>query len=188
MFSTIALLFPIGETRAVPIADLSRNPQPKRALRIAVADDDRDALVAHATLLRREGHQVTAIYRASAALDIVRRCTPDVVILDIDMREVTGAEIARQLRDELRDVCPLLIAITAWTEPAGKGLATLVGFHHYLMKPCSSDALLDLLVPLSGRAPSAPRPDQADAVREAVAYRHEALNEAKRKGQAKRGR
>lgn len=135
----------------MPTPDLKRNPQPKQALHIAVADDDRDALVTLATLLRQEGHQVTAIYRASAVLNIVRQYTPDVVLLDIGMHEVTGFEIARQLRDELRDACPLLIATTAWTQPAAKEMAKLVGFNHYLAKPYSTDALLDLLAPLSGR-------------------------------------
>lgn len=130
---------------------------------------------------------MTAIYRASAALDIVRRYAPDVVLLEIDMREVTGAEIARQLRDELRDACPLLIAITAWTQPAAKGMAKLVGFNHYLTKPCSTGALLDLLAPLSERAPPTAWPDQEDAVRDAAGYRPEALTEAKRKGKARRG-
>ena len=95
---------------------------------------------------------MTAIYRASAVLDIVRRYAPDVVLLDVGMHEVTGFEVARQLRDELRDACPLLIATTAWKEPAARDMATLVGFNHYLPKPYAIDALLELLAPLPRRA------------------------------------
>lgn len=58
---------------------------------------------------------MTAIYRARAVLDLVKRHKPDVVLLDIAMSEVTGLEITRQLRNELRDSCPELIAVTAWT-------------------------------------------------------------------------
>lgn len=119
--------------------------QPKRALRIIVADDDRDTVLSLSTILQDEGHEVCPVYRGDAVIDQVRAYKPDAVLLDIGMPGLTGFEIARNLGQELGGACPLLIAITAWNQNSAKVLGKLVGFDHYLTKPYSTEALLALL-------------------------------------------
>jgi CheY-like chemotaxis protein len=123
-------------------------PQSERALRIVVADDDPDTVFTLATILRDEGHDVCRAYRGDAVLDQVRSCKPDAVLLDIGMPGLSGFEIARRLRKELGEACPLLVAITGLHEQSAKTIGKLAGFHHYLTKPYSTDALLDLLAQL----------------------------------------
>lgn len=128
--------------------------EPGRGLRIVVADDDRDAVITLATLLQHEGHTVIEVYRANTVVDLVLRYKPDAVLLDIGMPEVTGFEIARQLRDKLGLACPLLVAVTGWNQERAKQLGKLFGFNHYLTKPYSPEQLLDVLAALtvSGRS------------------------------------
>jgi DNA-binding response OmpR family regulator len=119
------------------------------ALRIIIADDDRDTVLSLATILLQEGHEVREVYRGDAVLDQVRAYKPDVVLLDIGMPGLTGFEIARHVRQELgRARPPLLIAVTAWTQSSAKVLGKLVGFDHYLTKPYATDELLGLIAPL----------------------------------------
>lgn len=120
-------------------------------LRVLVADDDRDAVVTLSTVLQHEGYEVLEVYRGDAVLELVRRYRPDAVLLDIGMPGLTGFEIARQLRDELRQKCPVLIAVTAWAQETAKQLGKLVGFNHYLTKPYATADLLQLLLPLVER-------------------------------------
>jgi DNA-binding response OmpR family regulator len=117
------------------------------ALRIVIADDDRDTVLSLATILQQEGHEVREVFRGDAVLDEVRACKPDVVLLDIGMPGQTGFEIARTMRQELGRERPLLIAVTAWNQPSAKVLGKLVGFDHYLTKPYSADELLGLIAP-----------------------------------------
>jgi len=56
-----------------------------RALRILVADDNRDAAVSLAAVLRDEGHTVLEVYRGDAVPGMTARFKPDVLILDIGM-------------------------------------------------------------------------------------------------------
>jgi CheY-like chemotaxis protein len=135
-------------------ADPTKSRKPARALRLLVADDDRDAVVTLSTLLQDEGHQVLEVFRGDAVLQLVRRYRPDAVLLDIGMPGLTGFEIARQLRDELGRDCPLLVAITAWAQASAKELGRLVGFNHYLIKPFDTAELLALLEPLEPRGAS----------------------------------
>jgi CheY-like chemotaxis protein len=120
-----------------------------QVLRILVADDNRDAAISLAVVLRDEGHQVIEVYRGDAVLGLTAQFKPDVLILDIGMPGLTGFEIAHRLQRELGPACPLLIAVTAWTQPAARELGTLSGFSHYLTKPYSTDELLTILSSIS---------------------------------------
>ena len=137
----------------VPSRDPASQRKPGPSLRIAVADDDRDAVVTLSTVLQQEGHEVLEVYRGDAVVELVRRYHPDVVLLDIGMPGLTGFEIARRLREELRQACPPLVAITAWRQDQAREMARLVGFSRYVTKPYSMDELLEILASLaaSGR-------------------------------------
>ena len=117
------------------------------ALRILIADDDRDTVLSLATILLQEGHEVREVYRGDAVLDQVRAYKPDVVLLDIGMPGLTGFEVARHVERELGRTRPLMIAITAWKQNSAKVLGKLVGFDHYVTKPYSMDELLGLIAP-----------------------------------------
>ena len=118
-------------------------------LRIIVADDNRDAAVSLALVLRDEGHEVLEVYRGDSVPHLTSRFKPDVLILDIGMPGLTGFEIAHALRQSLGPACPLLIAVTAWNQKAAQELGRLSGFSHYLIKPCPTGELLEILSTLS---------------------------------------
>ena len=136
----------------MPLAPPEKRPNPGPPLRVVVADDDRDAVLTLSTLLQDEGHQVLEVYRGDAVAPLVRKYQPDAVLLDIAMPGVTGFQVARQLREELRQACPLLVAVTAWGQPAARRMGELSGFNHYLVKPYVIDELLAVLAPLTGPA------------------------------------
>lgn len=133
--------------------------QPERALRILVADDDPDTVFTLAMILRDEGHDVCRVYHGASVLDQVRTYRPDAILLDIGMPGLSGFEIARRLRKEFGIACPLLVAVTALHENSARAIGKLAGFHHYLTKPHSSNALLDLLANLIYQSPLPPGGD-----------------------------
>lgn len=120
----------------------------RRSLRIVVADDDVDTVRTLATVLLHEGHSVREVYRGDTVLWLIRDFAPHAVLLDINMPGMSGYEVARTLRERYADNCPLLIAITAWKKTSERLLGQIVGFHHYVTKPYSTDELLALLAPL----------------------------------------
>jgi DNA-binding response OmpR family regulator len=121
----------------------------RAALRILIADDDRDAVTMLAVLLRDEGHDVHSALRGDEVLDLVRLTRPDVLILDINMPGMSGYAVARELRERYGQVAPQMIAISGvWTQTAERLLGHAVGFDHYLVKPYDPKQLLQLLEPL----------------------------------------
>jgi DNA-binding response OmpR family regulator len=123
-------------------------PDSGRSLRVLVADDDKDAVVTLAAVLRDEGYEVREVYRGDAVLGMIDDFQPDAVLLDIGMPGMTGYDVARTLRERLESDCPLLVAITGWKKSADRILGQIAGFDHYVTKPYSIDDLLDLLTPL----------------------------------------
>jgi len=125
-------------------------------LRVIVADDNRDAATGLAMILQEEGHEALAVYRGDSVLTLAASFRPDVLILDIGMPGLTGFEVAHALRQRLGQACPMLIAVTAWNQPAARELGKATGFSHYLTKPYSTDELLQILASVSPGGP--PRP------------------------------
>ncbi len=124
-----------------------------RALRIVVADDDRDTVNMLSIILRDEGHVVHGVFTGKDVLPAVRAINPDAVILDIAVPGLSGYAVAQEIRYSYFQVrCPLLIAISGmWKEHPDKRVAQQVGFDAHLLKPCDPAALLELLAPLASR-------------------------------------
>ena len=70
------------------------------AERLLIVDDNQDAAISLATLLKLQGHEVQVAHSGTAALEITKGYTPDVVFLDIGMPGMDGYEVARRLRQQ----------------------------------------------------------------------------------------
>ena len=120
-------------------------PMPGRPLRILLADDDRDATLSLATLLKLDGYDVRHVYDGGATLDAVREFEPDVVLVDIGMPKLSGYDVARHLRERYGKAGPVLVALTGWKQASDRILATLAGFDHHVAKPYDPASLLALI-------------------------------------------
>jgi DNA-binding response OmpR family regulator len=135
----------MAQTTGIDLADDATRPLPERPPRILIADDDRDATLSLATLLRLEGYVVRQVYDGDAALDAVREFQPDVVLVDIGMPGLSGYDVAQRIRDRYGKAGPVLIALTGWKQASDRILAVLSGFHHHVAKPYDPAALLTLV-------------------------------------------
>ena len=68
------------------------------ALRILIADDERDLALGVADLLETEGHHATLAHRGETTLDLARERTFDMIFLDVKLPGLSGIEILGDLR------------------------------------------------------------------------------------------
>ena len=139
----------------VPLSQNEQTAQQEgaRTLRVLIADDDRDTVLTLAMVLRDEGYEVRGVYGGSEVLRAVRQFAPHAVVVDINMPDLSGYEVARAIRSRNNNV--LLIAISGiYKRDPDKMLAGIVGFDHFLPKPYQAGDVLKLLQPL--RSPSGP--------------------------------
>jgi DNA-binding response OmpR family regulator len=127
--------------------DPARGP---KALRVLIVDDDQDSVLMLMMLLRAEGHAVRGVYAGRKVMEAVAGFDPDVVLLDIQMPDLSGWEVARTLRAERGNTRPLLIGISGeYKMGSDRILSQILGFDHYLVKPYEFSEVLRLLAPLT---------------------------------------
>src|SRR5262252_7582660 len=92
---------------------------PRHPLRVLVLDDVRDAADTLALMIRYWGHQAVVAYNGPAALGLAHAHPPDVVFLDIALRDdMDGYEVARRIRLLPGLGKALLVAITGYGREA----------------------------------------------------------------------
>src|ERR1700682_4804031 len=101
------------------VPDGSVSARGSRPIKVLVADDDRDTVLSLRLLLETEGYAVRGIYNSLAVFDAVRQFEPDAVLLDIGMPDMSGYDVARQLRVQRGDEL-VLIAVTAWVKASDR--------------------------------------------------------------------
>jgi len=110
--------------------------------RILVLDDEDLMREAVRLALERDGHKVTEASDGATGLTAFRDCPADVVITDLIMPNMDGAEVIRDLRRESPAV--KIIALSGRggiSIKANLDRALMIGADRALMKPCDFDAL-----------------------------------------------
>ena len=120
------------------------------ALRVLIADDNRDTVLTLGILVRSEGYIVRLAESGKQALAAATYFEPDIVLLDLGMPEISGFEVAQEFVQRYGDRCPVLIAVTAHRRDEDRRRAASCGFRHFVPKPYNPDALISLLGRVGG--------------------------------------
>jgi DNA-binding response OmpR family regulator len=107
--------------------------------RVAVVDDDRMVREMLELGLSREGYDVQSAADGIAALDLVRRFDPEVIVLDIMMPKIDGISLLPKLREITQ--APILM-LTAKGGTDDKVQSLTAGADDYLVKPFVFEELI----------------------------------------------
>jgi CheY-like chemotaxis protein len=113
--------------------------------RVLIVDDVQSTLSLE-LLLHELGYWTTRVaVNGATALEIAQKFSPSIVLLSLELPDMSAYHVAWRLRDmsELRRV--RLIALTGDYEHAYRDLARRAGFERFLAKPVSRAALRGLL-------------------------------------------
>lgn len=122
--------------------------------RVLVVDDYPDSAETSSLLLTILGHECRIAHSGSSALDQAAAFDPHIVILDIGLPDMSGYEVARQLRARSNGRRVHLAAVTGWGMPADQLRAFEAGFDQHVLKPTDSAKLKGILAVASGRVAS----------------------------------
>src|SRR5436309_4471643 len=127
---------------------------------ILVVDDEPRIADLARDYLEHAGFAVRTAGTGEAALDIVRRDRPDLVVLDLGLPGVDGLDVTRAIR---RDSSLPLIMLTARDDELDKLLGLELGADDYLTKPFSPRELVARVRAVLRRTESAAAP--SDVIR-----------------------
>ena len=109
---------------------------------ILIVDDMPEQLRITASLLKEHGYSVRAAISGSAALHLVEREIPDLILLDIHMDDIDGFTVCQKLRSSSRyeDTAILFMTASGDHDSLQKGFEA--GAQDYIIKPCHASELL----------------------------------------------
>jgi DNA-binding NarL/FixJ family response regulator len=126
------------------------NPMSKRVL---IADDSSVVRGIIRTFLERRTNVDICGEAANGleAIEKAKKLKPDLILLDLAMPELNGAEAASILKNTMPDV-PIIL-FTMYSEDIGQTLASAVGIDMVLCKPEGMGQLVDSVKSLLDREP-----------------------------------
>lgn len=126
---------------------------------ILVVDDDADVLASLQRGLRLSGFTVITAVDGGQALTVVSRCSPDVVVLDINMPVLDGASVVKALRAMGNDVPICVLSARSSVDDRISGLES--GADDYLTKPFVLAELVARIRAMLRRRTAVPAPQVA---------------------------
>ena len=131
------------------------SPGPRSA--ILVVDDDADIRLLLSTVLAGAGFAVNTVASGEAAVELMRREQPLLVMLDIRLPGLSGYEVCRWLRERFRDGVPIVFMSAERKESFDRAAGLMLGADDYLMKPFVNEELLARVRGLLRRTIPSPR-------------------------------
>jgi CheY-like chemotaxis protein len=129
-------------------------------VRCLIVDDNQDFLRAARDLLERQGIRVVGVASTGAQADSsCGKLKPDVVLIDIDLGEENGFQVARQLASRLKAAQPLLVLISAYSADDFEDMIADTPAAAFLPKADLSGAAIRGIMARAGGAQQTPQRD-----------------------------
>lgn len=135
-----------GDRKAV-LQGLPRTPvkKAKTPRQIVVVEDNLDGVHSLVLLLRDMGHQVEYAINGYAALDLVKRLKPEIVLLDLQLPGLNGFEVCKRIKKGPALNHIHVIALTAFSQEEYRQSAMSAGCEKFLVKPVDAKTFEEVL-------------------------------------------
>jgi len=123
-----------------------------RPARILVVDDEKDIAELLELNLTRQGYDVATAADGRSGLAWIKDWSPDLVVLDVMMPELSGTEVASRVRSDPATASIPILMLTAKGEEIDEVVGLTVGADDYVTKPFSVKVLMARIEALLRRA------------------------------------
>ncbi len=138
-------------TLSLPISRVDRDAEPldeesaqvpgaHGGLSIVVVEDNEDSADMMSVWLEHLGHEVRIARTGPDGVALVLEARPHVVLCDIGLPGMDGADVCRRIVDEM-STPPVMVALTGWGMEKDRRRTAEAGFAHHLVKPVALDQL-----------------------------------------------
>ena len=102
---------------------------------VLVVDDSPEVLAVVAARLKPEGYRTLVAQNWELGLDLALEVQPDVILLDVEMPDVSGLDLCRRLKADARTSAIPIIFLTAHDDVNLKVHSLDLGAADYVTKP-----------------------------------------------------
>ena len=112
---------------------------------VLIVEDNELNMKLFRDLLEAHGYETSGTSNGFEALDLVRKLRPDLILMDIQLPQVSGLEVTRWIKDdpELRSIP--VVAVTAFAMKGDEERIREGGCEAYIAKPISVSHFLDTI-------------------------------------------
>ena len=129
--------------RAAGIGD-KRGGRPMAKTVLIVEDNELNMKLFH-DLLEAHGYQTIGTRNGIEALDLARQHRPDLIVMDIQLPEVSGLEVTKWLKDDPDLRAIPVVAVTAFAMKGDEERIREGGCEAYLSKPISVGKFIETI-------------------------------------------
>ena len=110
--------------------------------KVMIIDDNETNLKIMELVLTKAGYKTDPVINPKFAYDVIKEAKPDVILLDINMPEVNGFQICKQVKKdpELQNIPIIFVSALKQTEYIAGGLS--LGAVDYVTKPIKAEELV----------------------------------------------
>src|SRR5437870_5518664 len=130
---------------------------------ILIIEDEADLARLLSFNFRQAGFEVKTADRGQRGLELARSENPDIVLLDLMLPDIPGAEVCRSLKSDSRTKAIPVVMATAKGEEVDRVVGFELGADDYVVKPFSIRELVLRVRAILRRADSTPTVDPATA-------------------------
>jgi two-component system cell cycle response regulator DivK len=132
-----------AQTPRSSMAAMENTDLPASAKTVLVVEDNELNMKLFNDLLEAHGYRVVQARTGREALDAARRTLPDLILMDIQLPEISGLQVTQEiLKDkELADIP--IIAVTAFAMKGDEERIRAGGCRDYIAKPISVVSFLE---------------------------------------------
>ena len=108
--------------------------------KVLIVEDDKGISAFMSTMLEAKGMSATIAETGAEAKSLFASNVPDLVLLDLGLPDMDGAEVIRYIRDEVESNVPIIV-VSARMEEKEKVEALDLGVDDYITKPFGTEEL-----------------------------------------------
>jgi len=113
------------------------------AKKILVVDDEPNIVLSLEFLMSQAGYEVRTAENGDEALRIVAQDRPDLVLLDINLPDISGYEVCQQIRANADRGAIKILMITAKGRAVEREKGLALGADDYITKPFSAQEVIE---------------------------------------------
>ncbi len=103
--------------------------------KILVVDDNEMNMRLFSDLLRAKGHDVIECLDGTKALDLAKKHLPDLILMDIQMPEISGLAVTKLIRKTPTISNTKIVAVSAFAMNSDRERILAAGCNAYIPKP-----------------------------------------------------
>ena len=110
--------------------------------RVLVIDDTEANIQLCSFILKKKGHEPIEARNGLEGVDSAIKEKPDLILLDIQLPDIDGLEVAKRIRASEKESNIPIIAVTSYAMPGDRDKIMEAGCNGYLSKPINVDEFM----------------------------------------------